>query len=290
MNQNKKKLCKDIKQIIDESIVELIDRFLTVPTLFLEEKHLHNEFDKIVKEKINKNCFKSDSRIIEIDKKSNILFTKTKDNQKFPILMNEYATVNRYLRKNKFKTKLNNEKRSHTGSLDYVLLNPKWVNKNDYITCVNKDEKLRKKARKNEKENKVVNRFLIAIEFKYAHLDKQIKTADENRHALTDSSINSCYNKVIDEIKTDCNKLINEGAIYNHMVYFNSEKPLKKTGKDFEQKTSIKKLKEDINNVYKNYCENLKIWYVQAGIETRFKENDKYPIENIEPIFNNENT
>ena len=91
-----------------------------------------------------------------------------------------------------------------------------------------------------------------------------IKSWDELERDISDSSIKSAIETITKEIQTDANKLMNEGAPFSHIVYFNTKIPI--------GKNDIEDISKNIHKSFKNQNNSeLKIWYAQGGIENRFK-------------------
>jgi len=241
----------DEAKIISKSAIEFLTKnFLFKPSVYLEEKHLHNDFDAIIKKKMNDFNFQ--------------IITKTKDGYEFPILMNEYVTINKYKRSD-FFTSINAE-RSSPAKLDYVILDPNWINKNNYITCVNKYEPERVTIRK---KNEIP--FLVSVEFKFLHFGKEYKLIDNLKNSLAFFEETKASRKVRikKEILADARKQMNERIPISNVAYFNSEVPL--------PIAEIETILLDVKNSFKN--SQLALWYTQGGITQRFKDqNDFYSI------------
>ena len=240
-------------EYVEKAIKKLIECFMDSPTIYLEEKHLHNEFDRILR------------RIIPENKQTALAESGIKGfpSVPFPVLMNEYATVYRYKSSEDFKAWYPDE--GNTGSLDYVILDPEWINKINYNTAVNKDETTRKKVRDNKENVLSPNRFLVTIEFKYLHYGELKKSWNINKNFPSDKSKNSAIDTIIKELKRDINKQLNESPPYAHAVYFNSKINLKEE----DIKIIQDKIQEHIKNK-SDYSNNLKIWYAQGGVSWRF--------------------
>ena len=270
---------KDANGYVENAIQELFRLFKDSPTIYLEEKHLHNEFDRILR------------RIIPEEEHTAFAISGRDDSSivPFPVLMNEYATVNKYSRIEEFKEKLNFNR--STGSLDYVVLRPDWIKEVDYNTAVNKNEKNRKISRDNGDNG---NRFLVTIEFKYSHYDKFRKSLDDKSIKINragsryNKSIKALKKKIVQGMKSDINKLINENADFAHVLYFNSDLDLNSAIDDNgERIDKIKEITEgntvDMIKGIKSYIDEkkesngnkktiFKVWYAQGGVNWRFGE------------------
>ena len=165
INEKRDELAKKADGVVETALTELCKRFCESPTRFLEEKHLHNEFDRILK-----------GLVLETN-----LVSETSDKQKFPLIMNEYTTVHHYSRQGSFEVKLDNK--GWPGSLDYVWLRDEWVRTNSYCTAVNKDADFR---RGEEGEGKGdphdTDRYLVVVEFKFDHYAKYMATMDKKKN------------------------------------------------------------------------------------------------------------
>ncbi|GBF44529.1 hypothetical protein LPTSP2_38320 [Leptospira ellinghausenii] len=248
--ENKIFFIDEAKNISNSAIEILNSNYLFKPSVYLEEKHLHNDFDAIIKKRMNDLNFP--------------LTTKTLDGYEFPILMNEYVTINKYKRSDFFETI--NEERSSPAKLDYVILDPNWINKNKYITCVNKYEPERGTIRE---KNEIP--FFVSVEFKFLHFGKEYKLIDSSKNSLAFFEENKASKKVRikKEILADATKQINERIPIPNVAYFNSEVPL--------PKAEIETILLDVKNTFKNT--QLALWYSQGGITHRFKDqNDFYSI------------
>ncbi|EKJ86156.1 hypothetical protein CLV96_3925 [Leptospira meyeri] len=241
---------EDAIKISRSAIENLNSNYLSRPSIYLEEKHLHNEFDKIIKEMTVDFNFP--------------LITKTFDGHEFPIFINEYVTINKYKRSDSYESI--NQYRSNPAKLDYVILDPNWINKNKYIACVNKHEPERGTIRKN---NEIP--FLVSIEFKFLHFGRKYKSFDNSKNSLSflEETKTSRKDRIKKEMIADATKQVKEGIPMPNVVYFNSEIPL--------PITDIKTILLDVKSTFKN--SQLALWYSQGGITQRFKDqNDFYSI------------
>ncbi|TGM78624.1 hypothetical protein EHR04_02365 [Leptospira levettii] len=245
-----KNFIEGAKNITYSAIEILNSNYLFKPSVYLEEKHLHNDFDAIIKKKMKDLNFP--------------LTTKTLDGYEFPILMNEYVTINKYKRSDYFDTI--NEDRSSPAKLDYVIFDPNWINKNNYITCVNKYEPERAQIRE---KNEIP--FFVSVEFKFLHFGKEYKSFDNPKNSLAFFEDTKASRKVRikKEIVADAKKQLNERIPIPNVVYFNSEVPL--------PIAEIETILLEVKNTFKNT--QLALWYSQGGITQRFKDqNDFYSI------------
>lgn len=286
---------------IEESIKELIGIYKSTPTLFLEEKQLHNEFDRIIKSKLH-----------EEEKKIDIQFSTHESYKEetviFPLIMNEYPTVNHYRRIKKSDDKEDEisfqeyynetDEKGSPGSLDFVVLDKEWVknikleNYNQYNVAVNKDVDSRKLFFEKNQDSVKKSRFLVTVEFKYLHYGKYIKSWDELNLPINDKSTKSAIEKIIGGIEEDSFKQIREKSPFGHVVYFNSYIPINNDNLNqiivsisksiIEQ---MKKVKDEIGSET-----NLKVWFTQGGLPNRFKKDRYTDIPNeIFPILFGDN-
>ncbi len=271
LNEKKKKdpridAAGKANELVKAALKSLCETFRESATLFLEEKHLHNEFDRILK-----------GLVLE---KKQVAETKTSDKQKFPLIMNEYATVHHYSRDSWFEEPMDKKEKEGwgSGSLDYVWLWDKWVSKNSYCTAVNKDVRYRS-GDKGEGVEHDTTRYLVVVEFKFDHYAKYMATMDKKKNddqgKPWQSSITSALNKMKKDMQTDLNKVDNEKPVFGHVVYFNSRIPLKSPC---------------VNSLLKNMKPKnpkgtkITLWYMQGGVETRSpwsQNEDEFPL--IEP-------
>lgn len=91
------------------------------------------------------------------------------------LLRHEYESVWRYKRKNKFEEKYSNE--GSTAAFDFVVLKKSFVESNDHLTVVNKDEPKRRSLRNLD------GIFDLVIEFKMAHHRNQGKITQSQEDA-----------------------------------------------------------------------------------------------------------
>jgi len=243
---------------VEDAIDDLINRFIKTPTIFLEEKHLHNEFDRILRDVMTKEK-ETITKNVRGREGDDCLIP-------FPILMNEYATVNKYKASDNYEETYNEPgKNGHTGSLDYVIINPEWL-ENDAVTynvAVNKNETTRNLARNDES---LPNRFLVTVEFKFLHYAEKYISWDRVNHEGQPNarSMNSAVNTIKCEMEKDINKQLHENPAYAFVVYFNSKINL--------NEDSINQLKGYIENYIQanNHSCSLVVRYVQAGVPWRF--------------------
>lgn len=267
--QRRKDKAEEANGFVEEALKELCETFRESATLFLEEKHLHNEFDQILRTKIKEGEDEEDE-----EKKINVTATTKKENDvagvEFPLIMNEYKTVYHYSRDRDFEIRGDG---SRAGSLDYVWLWDEWVEDNSYCTAVNKDVDFRC----GEKGERDTDRYLVVVEFKFDHYAKYMKTADGNKIKTDDQdetgrqkgSRESAMKTMKDDLPLDLNKVDNEEPVFGHVVYFNSQFPLKR---DCVEKA----FKEDLKPK-KPRGTWIKLWYTQGGVRTRFsKEENKF--------------
>lgn len=266
---NKIGRAKILNSIVDKAIQKTINNFLTQPTVYLEEKQLHNEFDRVFRKELKK----QKNELTKIDFADFVETKKTTSEcedysfnaYKFPTFMNEYTT-----RESCSTNKNNKNNKKHSGSIDFVVLDPEWIQKNDYPTAVNKTSDVRKKCRKDETDIEH-SRYLVTIEFKYTHFAKIFITTDkrtDKEKKFTDNNLKKFFdNEILKSTINDINKQIPENSPFMHVVFFNSEKELgEKLINEFEEKV---KSEITISNKSK-----LKIWYCQAGVSERFKSKD----------------
>ena len=280
MSSNEKRgkpaLASEANNLVEAALKSLCENFIESPTLFLEEKHLHNEFDRILRKKI--------------EDKINITAT-TNDDVEFPLIMNEYATVHHYSRDSWFEEPMDKKEKEGwgSGSLDYVWLWDEWVEGNSYCTAVNKDADFRR-GDKGEGVEHDTTRYLVVVEFKFDHYAKYMATMDKKKNddqgKPWQSSINSALKKMEEDLQHDRNKIVNEEPPFGHVVYFNSRIPLDKPG----VKKVLKAVKESKGGEKRKRKENppkekgtkITLWYMQGGVETRFpsrsQKKDEFPL------------
>lgn len=271
------KYFEKIKDITESSIYFLLDKFKTNPTIYLEEKHIHNEFDRIFRENYPKDL---------------PTLMLTKDNINFPIFMNEYSTFHKYKADEFFLKTYDEINGVNTGSLDFVVLDPNWISNNDYISCVNKDESSRKTIR--EQFIKLNNSpFLVTIEFKFMHFT--------DNQGFNNGTENSKLESILADIIGDSWKQIHENARLSYVVYFNTVFPIKSVNIQKLLSSKINRMtneeerfwfKPTQNNepIRKSDSDpsisqrNLKIFYTQAGVQGKKykinfeKESDFYSL------------
>ncbi|MDF3818713.1 hypothetical protein P3G55_02310 [Leptospira sp. 96542] len=246
-NQNQMMNLERAKEIAGIAILTLIEKFMNQPTIFLEEKHLHNEFDRIIKDLLLTEQLPTHS--------------KTKDGHDFPIVMNEYTTISKFKKEDSFQMVYEDD--GHPGSIDYVMLDENWIQKNTYLTCVNKDEDSRKLTRKLSE-----NPYLVSVEFKFLHFGKEYKSYDElqNSKEIFKETKESRLKKIKKEILEDACKQLHEIVPSPNVVYFNSELPLPEE----ETLGLLKEIKKTLD------AKNLTLWYAQAGVSYRFKTEENF--------------
>lgn len=276
MHESNEKIEK-LNGYVEQSIRELIREFKSYPTLYLEEQHLHNKFDSIIRKAIP-----AESQMTHLRISSN-----SDQTVPFPMIMNEYTTVNHYKRKidknnvegeMSFQKCYNEKGEGSPGSLDYVFLDDEWVKiinitkSNPYNVAVNKDAESRIEAR----NESLQIRFLATIEFKYFHYGKLIKSWDEEEKNIEKYSVTALTGRVQKEILEDSYKQINEKSPNAHVVYFNSYIPLDKESLNKIRLYLEKELKKvDLSQT------KLKVWYSQGGLPNRFN----YSEEINEPLL-----
>jgi hypothetical protein len=84
-----------------------------------------------------------------------------------------------------------------------------------------------------------------------------------------------------EEMQSDLNKVCNEKPPFGHSVYFNSKIPLPK--KKDDASNSEEKPPTSVEGVFKALKppqsldgRQIKLWYAQGGVKTRFKEPSDY--------------
>jgi len=282
-----------INTYFESGINELINKFKSAPTIFLEEKQIHNEFDRIIK-----------SIVPAGEQIAHIKFSSSDQTVPFPLLMNEYTTVNHYMRiKNTKKnddvveeTKLSFQNTYNVngspGSMDYVFLDKEWIEKLDfedissdgdkktiikvspYNIAVNKDVRARRRF-----QEKLKSRFLVTCEFKFYHYGDHVKSWDELNLNVGDDSIKSASETIKIGILEDSYKQLNENPLYAHVVYFNSRTPI--DGKSLDK--LMNEIKAEIPKVSNNQT-SLKIWFIQGGLPNRFNKST-IPVDGNLPLY-----
>lgn len=170
----------DANKVVVDAIKELISTFTRNPTLFLEEAHLHATFDAIMKRKISH------------------WWTETIDREPFPLLMNEYTTVNHY-RQSAGTFVIQNEPGTSAGSIDYVVMDRNWVAGHKYIDCVNKTA-----DRRRIYQPSTGDRYWVTAEFKFLHFAESLLTLDEQGRPPEKGSIKSVEENMKKEMKKGC--------------------------------------------------------------------------------------
>ena len=268
-NEKRDKPAEKADGVVEIALTKLCKRFCGSPTRFLEEKHLHNEFDQILRELV-----RNDNRFSET--------VETEDKIEFPLIMNEYATVHHYSRDSFFEEPMDDkdkEERWGSGSLDYVWLWDKWVGTNSYCTAVNKDADFRRGEKGEGKGNPHdTDRYLVVVEFKFDHYASYMATMDkknnDDKGKPWQSSITSALEKMKKDMQTDLNKVCHEEPPYGHVVYFNSRIPLPEqmdeASHSKEEPTSV----SDVFNTLKQPRANhqIMLWYAQGGVKNRFND------------------
>ena len=170
------------------------------------------------------------------------------------------------------------------GSLDYVWLWDEWVKDNSYCTAVNKDVRYRSGNGDPRKEHDT-SRYLVVVEFKFHHYADYIVTTDEKHHNFPQTSIDSALKKMEKDMQSDLNKVCYEEPPFGHIVYFNSRTPLslsdKKDGASNSEKkpptpTSVKGVFKALKPPQSLDGRQIKLWYTQGGVKTRFSKEDKF--------------
>src|ERR1700694_2132145 len=112
---------------MDQYILKLVEVFQANPLHFFHEKELHLAFSGIAREGSST--------------------ASTTDGQTVHLLRQDYNTLWRYRRKglNGFAIRFDGE--GGVGAIDFALLRKEFVETNDYLTVMNKEEPLRRALR-----------------------------------------------------------------------------------------------------------------------------------------------
>ncbi len=242
--------------IMRSACLALAEEFCRQPTIWLEERHLHNRFAQLL-------------RVAATDLPDVV---PTLGGVPFPTLLNEYATINHYRRDDGFvralhlygRRKTGEDRGWTSGSVDFALLDPAWLAKHPYTVAVNKDARVRFYISRTES----AARYLAMAEVKHFHFAQLCKKYDLHGHNPSAASRGALLRKMRAAARADLNKLRHEGAPVQCLLIANSELALTRD-----------EVQAWLAEITAPGDAQLSIWYMQGGYLTRFNRDDAWYVE-----------